>query len=732
MSMRWVMRLVVGCMAMGLGLPGPLGAEEAPPVLGSVDVVVTATKGDKTLADVPGSVTVVTRQDLQAEHIQTVDDALNSLAGVFVKRSKGLMDSTASVRLRGFNGDQYTLILLDGQPLNDAYTGGLDWGTLPTGNIERIEVVRGAASSLYGGNAMGGVINIITRTPDQPQFSATTGWGANAGRRYRLSAGDRLWDCLSLHIGYEEEETDGYVTTPVVATVVSGAGTVAGGYPMNDKYGNPGRWVVGDKGDNAAERRVLDAKLLLDFSDTGYAAFTAVSGRNEYDYGPPHTYLGTYGDNTTYAIAGDGRARFRPNDFISYTGIGQNQTDTYTLALEEKIGLVKLNAQAGTVIVDDRYTLETGSGMQGYVDSPGSLKITENQSRFGELRGDLPLGQAHTLTMGASYRLDESDTDDYEVPFYRCLTGRGPSTFYSGGNSKTWALFAQDEWRVIEPVSLYLGLRYDAWKVYDGVSGAPDDRSYYPSNTKSEVSPKIAAVYRVLPGTTLRASVGQAFRAPTLYELYRSWQSYATTYQSNPALKPEKVLTYEMGLEQYLFGEKTRLAVTAYLSDIEDLIYYQTDGNTKLRNNAGAARTYGLELEASQEVFDWFTLWANYTLTDTKITDNPTDIESEYERFAGIPRRVWNLGLDARNKWVSGSIAGHYSSKIYNDSDNRDDEEGVYGTYQPSLTVDAKLTLTPHQGLEVSLSVDNLFDREYYEYYLTNGRTYMAEVSLRY
>ncbi len=55
---------------------------------------------------------------------------------------------------------------LDGQPLNDAYTGGIEWGTLPVSNIERIEVVRGGASALYGGNAMGGVINIITRDPD--------------------------------------------------------------------------------------------------------------------------------------------------------------------------------------------------------------------------------------------------------------------------------------------------------------------------------------------------------------------------------------------------------------------------------------------------------------------------------------------------------------------------------------------------------------------------------------
>lgn len=193
--------------------------------------------------------------------IQTVDDALNSLPGVFVKRTKGLMDSTSSVRLRGFYGDQYTLVLIDGQPLNDAYTGGIEWGSIPVGNIQRIEVIRGAASALYGGNAMGGVINIITQTPQHLEALASGGYGTNNTWRYGLSAGDRFGDRLSVRLGYEAESTDGYVTTPVVGTITSGRGNVSGGYAMDDKYGDPARWLVGDKGENGAERSNLNGKL---------------------------------------------------------------------------------------------------------------------------------------------------------------------------------------------------------------------------------------------------------------------------------------------------------------------------------------------------------------------------------------------------------------------------------------------------------------------------------------
>lgn len=139
------------------------------------DIVVTATKTEKNIADALGSITVIDQVGLQKKDIQTVDDALNGIPGGFVKRTKGLMDSTASVMLRGFNNDQYTLVLLDGQPLNDAYTGGIEWGSVPVSNIQRIEVIRGAASALYGGNAMGGDQYYhpdapAARTPGQRRF----------------------------------------------------------------------------------------------------------------------------------------------------------------------------------------------------------------------------------------------------------------------------------------------------------------------------------------------------------------------------------------------------------------------------------------------------------------------------------------------------------------------------------------------------------------------------------
>jgi iron complex outermembrane receptor protein len=685
------------------------------------EIVVTATKTEKSVQEAPASVTVVTWEEMTLRNLETVDDALNDIVGLFVKRSKGLMDATTSVRMRGFNGDKYTLVLLDGQPLNSAYTGDVEWGALPTDNIERIEVIRGPASALYGGNAMGGVINIITKTPKKKELKAAAGFGSHNIRRYAFSAGDRLGDTLGLRLGYEEESTDGYANTPVFGSSVS----AVGGYEMNDPYGSP-RWVVGDKGENGARRRSLDAKADYAFSETGKLTFSVLSALHAYDYGPPSTYTGTFNETDNY----------EDNAFISYTGMGENCSETYALSGEETLCKIKVNLQAGTIRGTDQYTLESGNGTQGYNDSPGKLSVTDQESWFSEVRGSTVFGDAHLLTLGVSFRTDESDTNEYNVPFYRSYAGRGPSTYNAAGKDRFWGVFAQEEWQAADTLTLYLGLRYDMWEVYDGSSGPPGAETVYDDNRDTALNPRVAAVWQAADTTTLRASVGRAFRPPNLYELYRSWTSYSTDYVANPELEPETVWSYEVGIDQALFGKRTRLSLNSYRNDIDDLIYYRTervDGRTvKTRVNAGKARTYGLELTLSQTVTDWLNLWGNYTYTDARILDNATDPDSEDKQVAGIPEQTWNIGLDTTFGPITAGVVYRYFSKIYNDSDNEDTEDGVYGSYEPSHIMDAKLTWNMAAWAKVSLCVDNVWDKEYYQYYQTDGRTWFAELTLSY
>ncbi|MGM9571126.1 MAG: TonB-dependent receptor plug domain-containing protein [bacterium] len=142
-------------------------------------VVVTATKTEKELKDVANSVSVITRQMIEKSPYNNVVDLLTVLPGVKIQ-GKGAYGGERAVSLRGLNGgpgSDKVLLLLDGRPVNSAYSSSINWNSIPLENIEKIEVIRGSASALYGTNALGGVINIITRKPDKNQTIFQTSYG---------------------------------------------------------------------------------------------------------------------------------------------------------------------------------------------------------------------------------------------------------------------------------------------------------------------------------------------------------------------------------------------------------------------------------------------------------------------------------------------------------------------------------------------------------------------------
>jgi len=128
-------------------------------------VVVTATKTEKSIKEVSSSVSVITEEMMKNSNAKNVADLLTMLPGVKIQ-STGNLGGDRGISMRGINGgpgSQKVLLLLDGRPANSAYESGINWNTVPLENIERIEVIRGPVSALYGANAITGVVNIITK-----------------------------------------------------------------------------------------------------------------------------------------------------------------------------------------------------------------------------------------------------------------------------------------------------------------------------------------------------------------------------------------------------------------------------------------------------------------------------------------------------------------------------------------------------------------------------------------
>lgn len=194
-----------GVLALVLAWPACVLAE--PEAL--APIVVTATRNPTPLENAPGQVEVVTATDLEKRNVHRISDAINELPGVFIQTGRGMLQPVQSIALRGIPDEKRTLMLLDGVPLNDGYAGGLNFGGLSVDNLERVEVLYGPMSSLYGGNAMGGVVAYTTRMPKAAEFRLRTGFGDafDSGkapekvRRTSVSAGNRFENGLAVLFG---------------------------------------------------------------------------------------------------------------------------------------------------------------------------------------------------------------------------------------------------------------------------------------------------------------------------------------------------------------------------------------------------------------------------------------------------------------------------------------------------------------------------------------------------
>ncbi len=285
-------------------------------------------------------------------------------------------------------------------------------------------------------------------------------------------------------------------------------------------------------------------------------------------------------------------------------------------------------------------------------------------------------------------------------------------------------------------LTAYIGFRQDWWETYNrhanqvGTAGYPKN---YDSRDASSFSPKAAIVYKPFEKTSLRTSIGKAFRPPTVYELYRTWTSSSgVTYAGNPELKPETTTSWDIGIEQGLWkGAKIR--ATYFENYMEDLIYRKTVSSTLQEHiNAGKAESKGVEIEAEQRFGKELRLFANFTYTDATVKENDAKPEAEGKKLTDVPERMFNSGAEFEKGPVSATLTGRYVSKRYNNDENKDMVNNVYTSYDPYFTADAKVSYKLTRFATLSFSVDNILDKEYFAYYKAPGRSWFGEITLRF
>ncbi len=741
--------LVIGLvMSSVFGLFGVGSAQE----IELEEIVVTATKTEKRLKEVPASISVVTKKEIEDKKIQNVDEALKTTVGCATKRTKGLMDSLASVTLRGFSGQGRTLVMLDGQPLNNAYSGSVQWSGIPVEEIERIEVVRGPLSSLYGGNAMAGVINIITKTPKKREITSKFSHGSYGTYTYQIGYRDKLGR-LGLSLNYDKKHSDGYVSDLYLATAKTGKkGTEVTGWEKTKSPTGDTVHLLGDKGRNGAEDEGFSAKLSLDLTSDSLLSLGMISRQYRYWYEYGQSYLkDTAGNRVNKGdvwINDEGTSRYftvSPSDFLN--GPGGRAANTYTLGYDHQLNeYLRLKVNSGLTDVIKSWYISPKAKKATEDGGEGEWNNTPSQGVSADLQLDIArLVERNTLTIGTGYRHDQAESKKWGLSDWRDEKSTTDLLYTAKGKADTYSFYLQDEIDLMEDptqtLTLFLGARYDLWRTYEGMnedrSTSPSKLNEYQERQKDSLSPKAAIVYRHLPGLfTFRLSGGKAFRPPNIYELYKTWtSSWGTKYQSNPDLKPEETTSWEAGIEQGLLGERLKLKATYFENHITDLIYTITDPTDlklKKKMNAAKGKTKGVELEIDHTFNQYLSCFTNLSFVDPRIVENPDLPKTKGKQVTYVPAEVHSLGVKIQAGGIKGGISGRYMGKMYSQDDNSDLEKGVYGSYDPHLVMDTQWSYEVVPELKLSLCIDNIFDRQYYQCYKAPGRTYTAGLEVKF
>lgn len=648
------------------------------------EMVVTATKTVRPVREVPAAVTVIDRERIERSAAITVDQVLQGVPGIYAAR----MDVSSPNRIaqtysRGLPGNGRTLVLVDGLPMNVGYDSQVDWSQLSTTDVERVEVVRGAGSALYGNSAMGGVINIISRIPKPgQQLQAEAEYGSLDTKR------------LGGHFSRHQDATSLILT----ATYLESAG-----YNMWRPDTSTASIPVSRRAKTGTEKTNAAAKLFHDIDNANALDFNL-------------SYLR---DLTTglYSIPGyNAQDRQQYLSSARYRHFGEG-SETSVLVF----------GRFGYQDADSANGPNTTSPDVAAPGVPGASRISY-RGQFEDTTLGLNVQSSHTLagnqklTVGGEF----SDSDVTMTNHYPAEPGREQVT---KGHVKRTAVFLQDELRVGD-LNINLVGRYDIWatngRFTDTKATFPGQGSWGERSERA-FSPKAGASYPLTRDLVVRGSIGKAFNTPDVSQLYGNSRRGTVVAFGNPFLTPEKALVRDIGLDYYL-GKLGHLKSTLYYTTAEDFIY--TLNRTAVitdKVNIGAIRAKGVELEAVLHPLEYLALQAGYTYNDSHITKFDQNVALVGKKLIYVPRHQGSLRADLILPF---GLAAFAVANYVGDRFSSDANTAIYRKY---TTYDLGLSKAISRDITARLAAVNVTDKKYEGIgYMAPGATVSAGLSIKF
>jgi outer membrane receptor protein involved in Fe transport len=643
----------------------PAGADDKPPdpasapVRAAETVVVTATRTEQLVSETVPNLVVLTAPELDAAAAPTLDDALRLVPGFNLFRRTGSRvanPTSQGVSLRGLgpSGASRALVLADGLPLNDPFGGWIYWGRVPRESVERIEVMRGGASDLYGSSALGGVIQILTRVPaGRPALSAEGSFGNEGTSEGSLSAGGRRGN-WGARLSAGGLTTDGYVLV------------------AEDQRGPV---------DTRAGVRQAAADLTLDHTRPGGRAFVRGS------------------------LFGESRENGTP--------LQTNRTHLRQLVLGgqrhgPRLGSLDLRLHASAQVYNQSFSAVSADRRSEALNR--RQRVPAQDAGFS-LQWSRPLGARHRLVAGLLGREVRGASD--EVAF---ASGAATTAVGAGGRERTASLFAEDLVRLSPRVLLSLSARWDRWSHHRALSvttplgrpGAPTVRTF-PDRDESSLNPRAAVLVNASDRLQLTAAGYRSFRGPTLNELYRSFRVGDIVTQANERLSAERLFGGEAGARWR--GGPLTLSGTAFWTETRDPVANVTLSVmprliTRERQNLGRTRAQGLELDAEARLHQRWTVAAGYALTDGVVHRFPAGPELEGKWLPQLPRHQASLRARYQGSRLGLSAAARLVGRQFEDDRN---ELPLKSFAVLDLMASHRLA----RSVEAFVAAENVFDERY-------------------
>lgn len=715
--------LAAACLALAAG------TAEAAPVYQLRGITVTATRQAESLQDVPANVQVVTEKQIRERNVQTAAEAVSMATGVYVDHT-----TEPSVSIRGYDSKN-VLVLLDGQPMNSGWNGNVDWGMIPVDNIRRVEVVSGGQSALYGGRAVGGVINIMTKTQKEDGVHGTVhiGYGSNNTWKQSYSVSGKA-DRLTYGAFYESRITDGWRTYKVVASSSASSSNTnydASGLP-HDTEGRP---VVGDRGKQSFMSESYGFNLGYDFNEDKKLSYRYSHSNYHWEYKDPHSYVKDAAGNSVWT-GNVGSKSFKDSNFLGTRG--WREYDMHSLTYNDQKN--KVHAHFGmTDYTKDGYTSAASSVKESKnFEGSGSKYSYPSKTWNFDLNKRWTLG-AHTILFGGSYGEEKFDETISKTitnwKSWKSAVKANKGDQRLGGQSKMWSLYLQDKWDVSDRWTAYIGGRYDHYTKHDGYSSYADGRhSEFGSTSYDQFSPKLSLDYKLNEGTNFYISYGKSFNPPLLYQVYRvadrvSYGNDKRPTYANPDLKPETTTNWELGMKKKLGGH-TSLSAAVFYAETDDYIKLVKNGpndenGRKQYQNVGEAKTHGAEISINYTISPKWSSYLNYTWQVGRVSKDTGGTKRNYD----LPRHLLHTGVTYTNAPWTVILDGMFTSSR-NDPTDGELYTGCFGSYDPYFILNLDANYQLNKDTAVQFSVYNLFDRDFYDDEVTAGRTY--NISVRY